>query len=115
MKLQQAKARFGSNSQSSRDNFQELQLRFGSSRLMTKQDVDILTGRSVLVAEQQSAYRRSLVPSPKRKDLGFCKLEYAQHSAADPHVFRRQNGELTNYANEASMQRHMSRSQLPKF
>jgi hypothetical protein len=82
---------------------------------MTKHDVNILTGRSVLVPGEKSTYRRPLVPPPKRKDFGFCKLEYAEHLAADPHVFRRQNGELTNYANEASMQRHMSRSLLPKF
>ena len=66
-----------------------------------------------MVGVESSFAKKSLLPPSKRMDYdGHSKFEYNSVSRALPTVFRKQNGDLTNYADCESAQKNMQRRSL---
>ena len=66
-----------------------------------------------MTSVERSFAKKSLLPPSKRMDFdGHPKFEYNSVAYNLPTVFRRQNGDLTNYANCESAQKNMQRRSL---
>jgi uncharacterized protein YaiL (DUF2058 family) len=99
--LAESKRKFNNSTESKEDTLMFLQAKFAMKKiaLQAARDYNFINGSKEGIARISSPGRYRLIPERQRYDYnGHCKPDYLKGIEENASIFRRQNGDNTNFA-----------------